>query len=181
MPAKNSATIAARMRHELRDYVLLTVYLYICFAALILYKMAILGTQGVSYLPFGLPIIKALVLAKFILLGRVARWGERHESSKMAVRIGYKALAYVVLLIVLSAVEEVVVGIVHGRSLAATIAELGGDRLPELLATCLIMLLILIPYLAFTELDATLGNGRLRELLFKDRAGKSNHDVLRSP
>jgi hypothetical protein len=169
MPAK-SATIVERIRHELRDYALLTAYLYICFGALILYKMAILGAQGVSYLPFGLPIIKALVLAKFILLGRVAHWGERHESSRMVLRIAYKALAYLILLIVLSAAEEAIMGMVHGKSIAAIVAEVGGHKLPEISATSLIMLLILIPYLAVIELDAALGHGRLRELLFKDRA-----------
>jgi hypothetical protein len=169
MPTNNSATIAEKLKHELRDYALLSVYLYVCFGSLILYKIAILGAQGVSYLPFGLPILKALILAKFILVGRVARLGERHESSKMVFRIMYKALAYLVLLIVLSAAEEVIVGMAHGRSIAAAFAELGGDKLPELLATCLIMLLILIPYLTITELDAALGNGRLREILFKDR------------
>jgi hypothetical protein len=170
MPAKNSATITERVRHELRDYALLTVYLYICFGALILYKMAILGTQGVSYLPFGLPLIKALILAKFILLGRVAGLGGRHEGSRMVLRIVYKALAYLILLIVLSAAEEVIMGMVHGKSIAAIFAELGGHKLPEVLATSLIMLLILIPYIAVIELDAALGHGRLRELLFKDRA-----------
>jgi len=172
MAAKNSTTVAERVRDELRDYAVLTVYLYICFGALLLYKMAILGEQGVSYLPFGLPIIKALIMAKFILLGRVARLGGRRESSKAIFRIGYNALLYLILLIVLSVAEEAITGMIHGRAIATTFAELG-DKLPELLATCLIMLLILIPYLAVVELNAALGDGRLRELLFKDRTRRN--------
>jgi hypothetical protein len=169
MPANKSVTVGERIRHELRDYALLSAYLYVCLGAIILYKMAVLGTQGVSYLPFGIPIIKALILAKFILLGRVARLGEWGGISRIISRIASKALLYLVLLIGLSGAEEAIVGMVHGRSIAATLADLGGDRLPEILAACLIMLLILIPYIAFMELDAALGKGGLRELLFKNR------------
>jgi hypothetical protein len=62
-------TFAQKLKHELREYALLSAYLYVCFGALILYKMAILGEVGVSYTLAGLAAIKALILAKFILLG----------------------------------------------------------------------------------------------------------------
>jgi hypothetical protein len=76
-------------------------------------------------------------------------------------------LLYLILLVVLSIVEEVVIGLIHGRTMAASLAELGGGKLPQILATSLIMLLVLIPYLASRELDVALGEGRLWEMLFK--------------
>ena len=75
------------------------------------------------------------------------------------------------LVIVLSAIEEGVVGIIDGRTIAASLAEIGGGKLPQILATSLIMLLVLIPYLAFGELNAVLGEGRLWKMLFEHRAG----------
>lgn len=171
MPVGKSAAVAQRLKHELRHFLLLAAYLYVCFGALILYKAAILGAQGVTYLPLGLPIIKALVLAKFMLLGKAIRLGER-PSSRVIHRIAYKALLYLLLLIVLSALEEGILGLVHGRSIAATIAEVGGDKLPQILATSLVMLLILVPYIAVTEIDSALGTGKLRETLFKNRTAK---------
>lgn len=169
MPAGKSTAVAQRLKHELRQYVVLAAYLYVCFGALILYKMAILGAQGVTYLPLGLPIIKALVLAKFMLLGKAIHLGEGAGNSRVIHRIAYKALLYLLLLIVLSALEEAVVGLVHGRSIAATIAEVGGAKFVQILATSFIMLLILVPYIALTELDTALGDGKLREALFKNR------------
>lgn len=173
MPVGKSAAVAQRLKHELRHYLLLATYLYVCFGALILYKMAMLGAQGVTYLPLGLPIIKALVLAKFMLLGKAIRLGESPGSSRVIHHIAYKALLYLLLLIVLSALEEAVLGLVHGRSIAATIAEVGGDKLAQILATSFVMLLILVPYIAITELDSALGNGKLREALFKNRTARS--------
>lgn len=173
MPAGKSAAVAQRLKHELRHFVWLAAYLYVCFGALILYKMAILGTQGITYLPLGLPILKALVLAKFMLLGKAIHLGERPGSSRLIHRIAYKALLYLLLLIVLSALEEAILGLVHGRSIAVTIAEVGGDKLAQILATSFIMLLILVPYIAVTEIDSALGDGKLREVLFKNKTARS--------
>jgi len=60
----------------------------------------------------------------------------------------------------------VVVNLLHGGTVGASIAELEGSRLWQILSTSVIMLLILVPYIAFTELSAVLGEGRLRRLLF---------------
>lgn len=163
----STETIAQRAKNELREYALLSLYLFVCFGALILYKAAILGEEGISYLPSGLAAIKALILAKFIMLGHMIRLGDRRRS-RMVYVIAYKALLYLILLLVLSVVEEVIVGLVHGRTSAASLAEFGGDKLPQTLATSLIMLLILIPYLASREVDVALGEGRLWTLLFDE-------------
>jgi hypothetical protein len=162
---------AQKLKHELREYLLLSAYLYVCFSALVLYKATILGGAGVSYLPFGLPIVKALILAKFILLGHAVGLGDRLGTRRIAHVIAAKALLYLILLVVLSVVEEVVVGLIHGRTMAASLAELGGGTLPQILAASLIVLLVLIPYLASRELDVALGEGRLWELLFKQSVG----------
>lgn len=53
-----------------------------------------------------------------------------------------------------------------GSARSVSIAELEGSRLWQILSTSVIMLLILVPYIAFTELSAVLGEGRLRRLLF---------------
>ncbi|MCF6110862.1 hypothetical protein [Mesorhizobium muleiense] len=167
----STETIAQRAKNELREYALLSLYLFVCFGALILYKAAILGEEGISYLPSGLAAIKALILAKFIMLGQMIRLGDRRGGGRIAYVIAYKALLYLILLLVLSVLEEVVVGLIHGRSVAASLAEFGGAKLPQTLATSLIMLLILIPYLASRELNVALGEGRLWKLLLERRDG----------
>ncbi|RVB80215.1 MULTISPECIES: hypothetical protein [unclassified Mesorhizobium] len=164
----STETLAQRAKQELREYALLSVYLFVCFGALILYKTAILGDEGISYLPSGLAAIKALILAKFMMLGHMIRLGDRRRSRVVYV-IAYKALLYLILLLVLSVVEEVIVG----RTSAASLAEFGGDKLPQTLATSLIMLLILIPYLASRELNVALGEGRLWTLVFEHRPAQA--------
>ncbi|NZD60140.1 hypothetical protein HX900_03285 [Rhizobium sp. WYCCWR 11290] len=166
-----TVTIAQRAKRELQEYALLSAYLYVCFGALVLYKMAILGSQGVHFSAFGIPVVKALILGKFILLVHAVKLGERYGRLPLVSVIAYKAALYLLLLIVLSIAEEAIVGLSKGRTIAETLAEIGGDKLPGMLATSLIMLLILIPYPASREFAVALGEGRLWGLLFEYRDG----------
>jgi hypothetical protein len=71
--------------------------------------------------------------------------------------------------VILTIIEEAVVGLFHHRSIAASLGDLVGARLDETLAGYLIMLLVLIPYFAFQVLDDTLGKGRLVRMFFIER------------
>jgi len=163
---KPRVTVGQKLGHELRQYALIAGYLYVCFGALIFYKMAILHGQGISYTPFGLAAIKALILGKFVLLGSAFKLGDRHERDRFVHVVARKSGLFLLVLLVLSLAEEVIVGLVHGRPLAESVAAVTGGSLLQLLATCVIMLLILIPYFAFQELSVVLGENRLRQILF---------------
>jgi hypothetical protein len=163
---------AHKFVHELRQYAEISAYLYVCFGALLFYKLAILNGHGVSYAPYGMAAIKALVLGKFIVLGHMAGLGERFGKRRAVSVIAYKSLIFLAMLLVLSILEEAVVGLFHGQSVAASLAAFFGESLLQILATCLIMLLILVPYFAFGELREALGEARLRQLLFEPRSGR---------
>ena len=77
--------------------------------------------------------------------------------------------AFLVLLVVLTIIEEVVVGLFHHQPIAASLGELFGARLQETLAGYLIMLLVLIPFFAFRVLSEALGEGRLERMFFVAR------------
>jgi len=81
----------------------------------------------------------------------------------------HKSFAFLALLIVLTVIEEAVVGLFHGRSIAASLRDLAGRRLEETLAGFLIMLLVLVPYFAFRVLGEALGEGRLMRMFFFER------------
>ena len=79
------------------------------------------------------------------------------------------AFAFLVLLIILTVIEEAVVGLFHHRSIADSLGDLFGRRLEETIAGYLIMLLVLIPFFAFRVLSKTLGDGRLERMFFVKR------------
>ncbi len=167
---KPKAALRERAMHELRDFALLTAYLYVTLGAVLMIKTAVLHTQGIDFAPWGIAIAKAAVLAKFMMLGNALRVGEHISTSPLIWPTLRKAFAFLVLLIVLTIIEEAVMGLLHHKPLAASLGELFGARLEETLAGFVIMLLVLIPYFAFRVLDEALGEGRLARMFFVERA-----------
>jgi hypothetical protein len=162
-------TLHQRAIHELKELAFISLYLYVTLGAIILLKAAVLHAHGVEFAPWGIAAIKAVVLAKFMLLGHAIKLGERNSTKPLVWPTLRMAAAFVVLLIVLTVVEEAVVGLFHHRAIAASLGELFGAKLGETLASYVIMLLILIPYCGFRVLSTELGEGRLERMFFVAR------------
>jgi hypothetical protein len=56
------APLRQRAMHELRELVVISLYLYITLGAVILMKTAALHTEGIEFTPWGIAIVKAVVL-----------------------------------------------------------------------------------------------------------------------
>jgi hypothetical protein len=162
-------SVLQRAFHELKELVFITLYLYVTLGAVILTKTAVLHTQGVQFTPWGIAIVKAVVLAKFMLIGEAMKIGGRSTTGPLIWPTLQKAFGLLVLLIVMTIIEEAVVGLFHHQSIAASLSDLFGPRLEETLAGYLIMLLVLLPYSAFRVLGEALGEARLARMFFVER------------
>ena len=162
-------TLQQRAMHELKELAIITAYLYVTLGAVIGMKAAVLHAEGIAFTPWGIAIVKAVVLGKFVMLGNIMHVGGRDISGPLIWPTLRKALAVLVLLIVLTIIEEAVVALFHGRSITASLGDLFGIRLAETLAGYLIMLLVLIPFFAFRVLSEALGEGRLERMFFVER------------
>jgi hypothetical protein len=167
MTAKVS--LAQRARHELIEYIAISAYLYVCFGAIIFFKASVLHGRGAAFEAMGIALAKALILGKFILMAHTLKFGERNRMDRPILEILRKALLFLLLLIVLTVTEEVLVGFFHGRTSMTSIGDLADGYLPEAFAIGLLMLLILIPYFAFREIGATMGDGKLLRMLTERR------------
>jgi len=154
-----------RLREELKRYLAVSAYLYVCFVAILFYKSAILSSIGEHFLPLGLAAGKALVLGKFVLLGEAAGVGTRIGGRTLLQRILTSSVLFLVVLVLLTIVEEIIVGLVHGHSLGQSVAALAEHPWPEVMASSLLMLLVLVPLVTVTEVSRVLGPGALRRLL----------------
>lgn len=157
--------IKQRAREELRSFLTVSTYLFVCLLALLTFKAVLLGQTGLHAVPLGFAVGKALILGKFLLIGEAARIGSRVRSGTLLQRIGVRVLSMTLLLIVLTVLEEIVVGWFHGHTAGQALAEMLSRSLPLLLVQCLLMTLILVPLISFFEIDRTLGAGTLRRLL----------------
>ena len=113
---KPKAPFRDKAGEELREFIVLTADLYVCFAAVIYFKAAVLQAHGVAYAHLGLAIVKAAICAKFMLMGRVFHIGERFRKLPLIVPTLHRSLVFLLLLAVLTFIEEIVVGAIHGRT-----------------------------------------------------------------
>jgi hypothetical protein len=162
------ADLAERARHELISYAAVSGYLLVWFSAVMFYKATVLHSVGVEFAPFGIAVVKALILGKFILLLEAFKVGEgRRDGGVLAVQILKKALLFTLLLFVLTVLEEVVVGLFHGRAAREALSAIAGGSVPQAVATVVLMFLVLLPYFAYRQVALMLGE--LPELLFTRR------------
>ena len=153
----------SKFGEEVRRVAATTTYLYVCFAAILLYRMAILHAHDIEFVPWGVAAIKALVLGKFVLIGRAVGYGNRYHHKPLVYSVLYQSVLFVVMLIVLSIAEEAIKGFFRGQKLIETFTDLGGWL--QILAVALLLWLIMLPYLGFIRLRETLGEDSLRQMV----------------
>ena len=81
------ATPRQRAMNEFQELAVIFVYLYITLGAVILMKTAVLHTQGIEFAFWGVGIVKAVVLAKFIMIGQAMKIGDRYTGALICARM----------------------------------------------------------------------------------------------
>jgi hypothetical protein len=130
-PGKQSR--GERIKVELREFAILATYLFVCFSALAGLKAAILSTQGISFSPWLFALIKALVCAKFLLVGRWFGLGDGLAAKfPLIVSTLYRSMTFLLVLGLLTVIEEAVVGHFRGETLAVSLGGIGGGTYAQL-------------------------------------------------
>jgi hypothetical protein len=163
------ASLAERAAGEFREFCVISVYLFICFGSVAYLKFAILEAQGVAFAPFGFAAAKALISAKFVMLGHAFHLGERFKKRALIWPVLHRSVVFLALLLVLNTLEEIIVGWMHGRGFAQTLGDLAGGTRDQQIATAMIMLLILIPFFLIRVLGEVIGERTLFRLFFAPR------------
>lgn len=156
---------------EICSFAILAGYLFVCFSALLYMKFSILEAQGVSFAPWGFAALKAVIVAKFMLITRRLDGHRGEENLPLIIPTLYKSVAMLVILVVLMAIEEVVVEYIHGRTMWQSLAEIGGGTLHQRVATIVVLLLILFPFFAVRALGDRIGHRKLARMFFQRGAG----------
>jgi len=174
MPTDNAnnaqPSAAQRLREELAKYAVVTGYLFTSFSLLLLYEATVAGGEHGS-LPFSLALVKALVLGKFLLIGEALHAGAAAAGRPLLQRVAWKSLALLCVLLVLSALEELIVGRLHHKPAAQVLGEALKRGWLENLAPVLTMLLILIPLVSLSEIYRQLGPQQFKQLWLGEAEG----------
>ena len=162
-------TLKQKAIHEFREFLSVSLYLYIFLAMFIVYKTIILRQHEIDFAAHGLAMINALVLGKFMLLAKAFHPGEGMDNKPLVYPTLLKSAIFALVLMACKILEDLIVGYFHKDSFLESITDLGGGSLKTLLVFTAILFVVLLPLIAFGELDRVVGEGRLRRLFFRPR------------
>jgi hypothetical protein len=158
-----------RVYHGVTEYLVISCYLWVVFALLVLHRSVISGEEHIPFALHGFALLNALALAKVMLVAQELHFGKWFEETPLIYTIILKSAAFALVLGCFKIVEELLVGLYHGHSFIESITAVGGGTLSGTLVMMAILAVLLIPFFAFTELGRILGEDKLKELLFAPR------------
>jgi hypothetical protein len=163
------ATLKQKTARELREFLLISLYLWIFFGAFITFKALILAQHRIDFVAHGVALINALALGKIMLIARAFKPGKRADDAPLIYPTLLKSAIFAVILAVFKVLEDAAIGYFHGRTFTQSIADLAGGSWQALLALTAILFVVLIPITAFGELQRVLGERTLGRLFLRPR------------
>jgi hypothetical protein len=160
------AGIRERFLHEMKQYLVMVVFLLFFFGAFTAYRQLILASYEIDYVDYGWALIKALVLGKVILIGELLHVGRRFEERPLIVSTFWKTLMFGLLIVAFAVLERLVGSWIHHRPLSEEFDFSGPDGY-ELLARIPLQVVALVPLFAFREIGRVLGEDRLEALFLR--------------
>ncbi len=135
---EKEGTLKQRAYHELKEFLIIALYLWVAFGLFIAYKSVILAEHGIDFAANGFALINALVLGKFMLIARAFHPGDRANDAPLIYPTLWKSAIFAAVLGVCKILEDAAVGYFHGKSFSESIADLGGGTLRGILVLSVI-------------------------------------------
>jgi hypothetical protein len=104
-----------------------------------------------------------------MLIGHALHLGESYRHKPLIWPTLHMGLMFLILLLVLTTLEELVVGAINHRPIAESLTHIAGPTIFVVAGNLLLMFLILLPYCAFRSLGYVLGDGALLRMFFVSR------------
>jgi hypothetical protein len=169
-PDGRKRTLFARVVDEVKKFAGMALYLWVVFGLFVLHERIVLAERHIDYRFYGFAVVNAFVLAKVMLVAEDLGLGERFKSRALVYPILYKSILFAIVFMCFYVVEEVLVGVIKGKTILASMPSIGGGSLDGIISVGVIVAVALIPFFAFREVGRAIGEQKLRALLLtRDR------------
>ena len=170
-PDKQKGNWKKKIYHEVVEYWINVIYLTLVFAAFTQYRRFILATHDITYANYGFAVIEALILAKVIMIGEVARLCRGLENKPLIYPTLYKTVVFTLFVAIFTVCEHLIKGLWKGTGLMGGFAEFLRIGPHELLANSLVVFVAFFPFFGVKELGRVLGQDKIQALFFQKRDG----------
>ena len=169
---KTKGNLKGKILHELVDYWINVCYLTLVFAAFTQYRRFIMAAHDIMYTDYGFAVIKALVLAKVIMVGDMLRLGRGFENKPLIYPTLYKTAVFTFFLALFTILEHAIKGLWTGRGFMGGLVEFLVKAPHELLANSLVVFVAFIPFFGVKELGRVVGQDKIMALFLRSRTDK---------
>jgi hypothetical protein len=169
-PDKKKGNWKKKIFHEMIEYWINVIYLTLMFAAFTQYRRLILAAYDITYTNYWVAVIEALILAKVIMIGDVARLGRGLEQKPLIYPTLYKTAVFTLFLGIFTVLENVIKGLWKGTGFTGDSVAFLGKGPHEFIANVMIVFVAFIPFFAFKELGRVLGEDKIWTLFFRRTA-----------
>ncbi len=167
---QSKSRLKARAKSQLRDFALMFLYLWFVFGLLVVHESIVLSQHQIHFAPHGLAIINALVFAKVMLVAEDLHLGHRFHDKPLVYSIAFKSILFAIALICFHIVEHVLIGMWHGQTIGASVADVGANKLSGIVSLGIMGTVALAPFFILSEVSRVIGPDNFWALFFHRRS-----------
>jgi hypothetical protein len=155
--------------HEGKLFFAIFLYLFILFGLINLHEYVILARHNIDFTKYGYGLINAWIFARILLVAEHLHLEKGFGERPLIYPVLLKASLFMIVVIVVRALEAVLVGLWNGKTILESIPVMGGGGLEGIASVALIVAFAMIPYFAYTEVARVMGKDELRALILRRR------------
>ena len=159
-----------RFFHEFTEYWMNVIYMVLIFSAIIFYRRLVLAHYEIYLDDYFSGVIKALVIAKVVMIGAFLRISRKFEHKPLIYPVLYKAVLFTIWVMLFDIVEIYLRALIQSPSLVEAFHELENHLTTIWLGGALLIFFSFIPFFAFKELVRVLGKEKISELFLRKHA-----------
>jgi hypothetical protein len=153
--------VADRVRHELREYAIISVYIWLVVNLLKLHERLLDETYHFTMHSQGRALVTALVLGKIVLIAEALQLGGGLSRRLPAIMIVVRSVLFALAIVWFHAVEELALGLWNGQDPSVIIASVSWDVIWRWFLTSMIIMIALLPYFLVKEIERRTGESDL--------------------
>lgn len=160
-PRNTKKNFKERARHELRAYVVITVYAWTILSLLRLHETLLADSYHVGLQAHSLTIVSALILGKVVLIAEALRVGDRTAGRAPAFAILIKSVFFALAILLFQATEHIITELWHGEAFTAELLMIDAAQARRSLIKTAIITIALMPYFLIKEVERSTGESDL--------------------
>lgn len=168
--SESERSLRQRAVHGMREYLVISLYLFIVFSSFTVYKSVILAEHHIDVTLHGFALINALALAKVMLVAQELRLADQLRDAPLIYPTLLRSFVFTILLAGFKIAEQTAVSMYHGKPFDRSLSDLGGGTWQGILSLAGVLFVVLIPFFGFTELRRVFGDDRLVGVFFRPRS-----------